>query len=134
VTFFKKRERRGSARRGSIQPDGSKKSDGVGNIYLFEGNERRGPTRRDSIQPDGSKDQLEIVKLPFSRKGKGGDSLKEMPSNQIDARNQMEMVSSRLSDQKVTFFKERERRGSTRRDSIQPNRSKKSDEDGKPSF
>jgi hypothetical protein len=39
----------------------------------------------------------------------------------------MEMVGSHLSVQKVLFFKERERRGSI---SIQPDGSKKSDEDG----
>jgi hypothetical protein len=49
----------------------------------------------------------------------------------MEARNQMEMVSSHLSIQKVIFFKERERRGSTRRDSIQTDGSKKSDGDGK---
>jgi hypothetical protein len=48
----------------------------------------------------------------------------------MEARNQMEMVSSHLSIQKLIFFKERERRGSNRRDSIQPNGSNKSDEDG----
>jgi hypothetical protein len=49
----------------------------------------------------------------------------------MEARNQMKTVSSHLSIQKVIFFKERERRGSTRRDSIQPDGSKKSDEDGR---
>jgi hypothetical protein len=38
----------------------------------------------------------------------------------MEARNQMMMVSAHLSVKKVTFFKERKRRGSIRRDSIQP--------------
>jgi hypothetical protein len=49
----------------------------------------------------------------------------------MEARNQMKMVSSYLSVKKLIFFKESERRGSTRRDSIQPDGSKKSNEYGK---
>jgi hypothetical protein len=41
----------------------------------------------------------------------------------MEARNQMKMVSPHLIIQKLIFFKERDRRGSTRRDSIQPDRS-----------
>jgi hypothetical protein len=40
----------------------------------------------------------------------------------------MKMVSSHLSVQKLIFFKERERRGSTRRESNQPDESKNSNE------
>jgi hypothetical protein len=70
-------------------------------------------------------------KLSFSRKERGGDPPEGIPSNQMEARNQMKTVSSYLSVQKLIFFKEMESWGSTRRDSIQPDRSKKSYEGGK---
>ncbi len=46
----------------------------------------------------------------FSRLGRGGDPLEGIPSNQMEARNQMKMISFHLSIQKLIFFKERERR------------------------
>ncbi len=67
-------------------------------MTYFKEREKVVSTRRDSIQP------------------------------QIEARNQIEMVGSHLSIQKVHFFKERERRGSI---SIQPDGSKITEEDGK---
>ncbi len=81
--------------------------------------------KRDYIQSVGSKksvsSHLSIRKWPIERKGKGGDpSIKERDSIQPDR-------SSHLSAQKLIFFKERKRRGSFRRDSIQPDGSKKSD-------
>ncbi len=63
---------------------------------------------------------LSVQKLSFSMKGRGGDPLEGIPSNQMEARNQMKMVSPHLSVQKLIFFKERESRAPTRRDSIQP--------------
>jgi hypothetical protein len=45
--------------------------------------------------------------VAFSRKGKGGDPLEGIPlkSNQMEARNQMKIVSSHLSVQKLIFSK-----------------------------
>ncbi len=78
--------------------------------------------------------------MTFSRKGRGGNALEGIPSNQTEERNQMKMINTHISVkkvtyplegipsnqmearnqmnmvsssvQKVTFFKERERRGS----------------------
>jgi hypothetical protein len=43
---------------------------------------------------------------------RGGDPYEGIPSNQMEATNQMKMVSSHLSVQNLIFFKESERRGS----------------------
>jgi hypothetical protein len=108
VTFFKATKRRGFPRRDSIQPDGSKKSDEAWSTTL-----------------------ILALKSNFFKERSRGDPLEGILFNQMESRNQMEMVGSHLSVQKVLFFKERERRGSIRRDSIQPDGSKKPDGDGR---